>query len=151
MGDSRTSPMIDKRKIFLKLTSSNVLTLSDVVHVLDIHWNLVLVSPVVKDEWGSLFHSDNIMLTKNNVFVGNNYYNQGLFMLNVSKIINNNNVSSSIYLVDSCDIWHGRLGHVNFSNIKKMIYLSSIPRLSLENHEINHAWNLKPQRNLAKL
>ena len=44
------------------------------------------------------------MLTKNNVFVGNNYYNQGLFMLNVSKIINNNNVSSSTYLVDSCDI-----------------------------------------------
>ena len=42
------------------------------------------------------------------------YYNQGLFMLNVYDIINNNVSSSSAYIVDSYDIWHGRLGHVNF-------------------------------------
>ena len=58
-------------------------------------------------------------------------------MLNVSDIINNNassSSSSSTYIVDSCDIWHGRLGHVNFSYMKKMVKLSLIPKLSLENH-----------------
>ena len=55
-------------------------------------------------------------------------------MLNVSNIINNNASSSSAYIVDSCNIWHGRLGHVNFSYMKKMIELSLIPKLSLENH-----------------
>ena len=49
-------------------------------------------------------------------------------------IINNNASSSSTYIVDSCDIWHGRLGHVNFSYMKKMVELSLIPKLSLENH-----------------
>ena len=61
------------------------------------------------------------------------YCNKGLFMLNVSDNINNN-TSSSAYIVDSCDILHGRLGHVNFSYMKKMVELSLIPNLSLENH-----------------
>ena len=62
------------------------------------------------------------------------YCNQGLFMLNIYDIINNNASSSSAYIVDSCGIWHGRLGHVNFSYMKKMVELSLIPKLSLENH-----------------
>ena len=83
---------------------------------------------------GILFDSNKIVLTKNDAFVGKGYCNQGLFMLNVSDIINNNASSSSAYIVDSCDIWHGRLGHVNFSYMKKMIKLSLIRKLSLENH-----------------
>ena len=54
-------------------------------------------------------------------------------MLNVSEILNNKASSSSAYIVVSCDVWHGRLGHVNFSYIKKMVELSLIPKLSLEN------------------
>ena len=55
-------------------------------------------------------------------------------MLNVYDIINNNASSSSTYIVDSYNIWYGRLGHVNFSYMKKMVELSLIPKLSLENH-----------------
>ena len=54
-------------------------------------------------------------------------------MLNVSQIMNNKAFSSSIYIVDSCDIWYGRRGHENFSYIKKMVELSLIPIMSLEN------------------
>ena len=46
----------------------------------------------------------------------------------------NNKTSSSTYIVDSCDVWHGRLGQVNFSYIKKMGELSLIPKLFSENH-----------------
>ena len=68
-----------------------------------------------------LFKYDKIVLTKNDAFVGNGYCNQGLFMLNVYDIINNNTSSFSTCIVDSCDIWHGRLGHVNFSYMKKIV------------------------------
>ena len=61
------------------------------------------------------------------------YCNQGFFMLNVSEILNNKASSSSTYIVVSSDVWHGRLGHVSFSYIKKMVELSLIPKLSLEN------------------
>ena len=41
--------------------------------------------------------------------------------------------SSFAYIVFSCDVWHGRLGHVNFFYIKKIVELSLILKLSLEN------------------
>ena len=37
IGDFRSTPMIGKGKVLLKLTSGKVLALSDVLHVLDIH------------------------------------------------------------------------------------------------------------------
>ena len=36
-------------------------------------------------------------------------------------------------MLEFCDIWHGRLRHVNFSYIKKMVDLSLIPQLPLDN------------------
>ena len=52
-------------------------------------------------------------------FFGKKYYSQGLFMLNVLEIMNENASTTSAYLIDSCDLWHGRLGHVDFLYIKK--------------------------------
>lgn len=79
-----------------------------------------------------VFESDQIVLTKNGLFVGKGYCNQGLFLLNVSEVINGNASTSSAYLVDSVDLWHGRLGHVNFTYIKKMkdVGLLSFPTYS---------------------
>ena len=104
MGDSRSTPMIGKGKVLIKLTYEKVLALSDVLHVPDICWNLVLVSLLGKAGVKILFDSNQIVLTKNDAFVGKGYCNQGLFMLNVYDIINNNASSSSAYIVDSCDI-----------------------------------------------
>ena len=97
MGNSRSSPMINKGKFLLKLTSRKVLTLNNVLHVPDIRWNLVSVSLLRKVGVKILFESNKIMLTKNDAFVGKGYYNQGLFMLNVSEILNNKASSSSTY------------------------------------------------------
>ena len=80
-----------------------------------------------------MFDSEKIVLTNNDAFVRKGYCNQDLFMLNVSRILNGKSSSSSVYIVISCDIWHGKLLHVNFSHIKKMVELSLIRRLSLEN------------------
>ena len=55
-------------------------------------------------------------------------------MLNVSEI-NNNNASSITYLVDSYYVWHGKLENRNCSYGKKMVNVSLITKLSLENHK----------------
>jgi len=59
-------------------------------------------------------------MTKNNVFVGKGYCDQGLFVLNISEIINESGSMSSAYIVDFYDIWHARLGHVNSSYVIKL-------------------------------
>jgi len=62
-------------------------------------------------------------MTNNNVFVGKGYFDQGLFVLNISEIINE---SSSAYIVDLYDMWHSRLGHVNSSYVMKLQQLELI-------------------------
>ena len=89
MDDSRSTPVIGKGKVLLKLTFGKMLALCDVLHVPDIRWNLVLVSLLGKAGVRILFDSEKIVLTKNDVFVGKGYCNQGLFMLNVYDSINN--------------------------------------------------------------
>ena len=86
----------------------------------DIRWNLVSVSLLGKARVRIMFDSIKIKLTKNDAFLGKGYYNRGLFLLNVSKNLNNKESSSFAYIVVSCDVWHGILEHVNFSYIKKM-------------------------------
>ena len=58
IGDFRSSLVISKGKVLLKLTSRKVLPLSDVLHVLDIRWNLVSVS-LLGEAWVKVvFDSD---------------------------------------------------------------------------------------------
>ena len=75
MGNSRSSPVIGKGKFLLKKISGNVLTLNDVLHVLDIRWNLVSVSLLGKIGVKIMFESDKIMLTKTDAFVRKGYCN----------------------------------------------------------------------------
>ena len=89
-----SSLVIGKGKVLLKLTSGKVLALSDVLHVLDIRWNLVSVSLLEKVGVRIMFDLDKIVLTKNDIFVGKGYFNQGLFVLNVLEIMNNKASSS---------------------------------------------------------
>ena len=69
IDDSRMSLVIDKEKV-LKLTSDKMLTLSEVLHMLDIHWKLMLVSLIEKGRVKILFDYDKIILAKNNVLIG---------------------------------------------------------------------------------
>ena len=64
------------------------------------------------------FESDKIIMTKDNIFAGKGFCNQGLFLLSIFEVMNENAYSSA-YLVDSYDIWHARLGHVSSGYIKK--------------------------------
>ncbi|XP_074293228.1 uncharacterized protein LOC141620194 [Silene latifolia] len=56
----------------------------------------------------------------------------GLFVLNVDSPIINNNASTSAYIAESIDVWHGRVGHVNVDSNKKLKSMSLIPSLSSE-------------------
>ena len=45
----------------------------------------------------------------------------------------NANTSSFAYIIESIDMWHGRLGHVNFASIRKLKDLKLIN--ACESHE----------------
>ena len=70
MGDSRSFTLIGKGKVLLELTSRKVLSLSDVLHVPYIRWNIISLSLLGKEEVRVMFDSEKIALTKIDAFVG---------------------------------------------------------------------------------
>ena len=69
LGNSRTTNVLGKGKV-LKLTSSKMLALNEVLHVPNIKENLVYVALLGKFNIKMSFESDKIVMTKNNIFVG---------------------------------------------------------------------------------
>ena len=94
------------------------------LHVPSISVNLIFVALLSKVGVKVSFESNKIVMTKNNVFVGNGYCDQCVFVLNISKVINE--FESSAFIVDSYDIWHARLGHVNSLYVMKLQQLGLI-------------------------
>ena len=138
LGDSRTTKALGKRKLLLKPTSRKTLALNDVLHIPNIRANMISVALFGKVGVKVWFKYGKIVITKNNVFVGKNYYNQGPFVLNISNVTIKS-ASSLAYIVDWISLWHARLGHFNVSYIKKMrslVLLSNINNNNMEKREI---------------
>ena len=88
-----------------------------------------------------VFVSDNFILTKNWMYVGKGYMSNGLFKMNVmtvvphTKNINNKNTSSA-YMLESSNVWHGRPGHVNYDTLHRLINMECLPKFKLDpNHK----------------
>ena len=141
MGNSSSSKVEGQGKVVLKMTSGKELTLNDVLHVLAIRKNLVSGSLLSKKGFKLVFVSNNFILTKNGMYVGKGYMSNGLFKMNVmavvppTKNINNKNMSFA-YIFESSNVWHGRLGHVNYDKLRRLINMECLPKFKLDpNHK----------------
>ncbi|GJS87278.1 retrovirus-related pol polyprotein from transposon TNT 1-94 [Tanacetum coccineum] len=75
-----------------------------------------------------IFESDKFVLYKNQMYLGKGYAVNGMFKLNVMVVMNEiNKMNSSAYLIESSNVWHGRLGHVNSNSMRHLIKFNSIP------------------------
>ena len=132
MGNSSTSEVLGKGNVVLKMTSETELTLKDVLYVPEIRKNLISGSLLNKREFCMVIESDKVILSKSGIFVGKVYVTEGLFklnLMNVKSISKNNN--SSVYLLESSNLWHGRLGHVNYETMRRLINLKHIPTFQI--------------------
>ena len=118
LDDSRTTLVLGNGKVLLNITSGKTLALSDVLDVPSIRVNFISIALLGKVGVKVSFESYKIVMTKNNVFVENRYCDQGLFVLSIYEVINEAELST--YIVDSYDVWHARLGHVNYSYVIKL-------------------------------
>ena len=125
MGNSSIARAASIRKIILKMTSGKELTLNNVLHVPEIRKNLIAGSLMLKIGFKLVFESDKFVITKVGMYVGRGYMIDGMFKLNTMTIVPKNSMNekgeSSIYIVDSSILWHGRLGHVNYGSLKSMV------------------------------
>ena len=45
---------------------------------------------------------------------------------------NMNKASTSAYILDSSNLWHGKLGHVNYDTLSRLINLNHIPTFKID-------------------
>lgn len=115
MGNSSSPKVVGKGTVELKFTSGKMVTLIDVLHVPDIRKNLVSGTLLSKHGYKMIFEADKFILSKQGMFVGKGYATNGMFKLNIE----NENIFA--YIVESLDLWHERLGHVNFRSTQLMM------------------------------
>ena len=134
MGNSATSDIKGQGKVVLKMTSGKELTLTKVLYVPEILKNLVSGSLLNSHGFRLVFKSDKFFLSKSRMYVGKGYISGGMWKLNVMTIIKSemNKVSSSAYILGSSNLWHGRLGHVNYDTLCKLINLNHIPTFQID-------------------
>ncbi|KAL0303823.1 UNVERIFIED_CONTAM: Retrovirus-related Pol polyprotein from transposon TNT 1-94, partial [Sesamum radiatum] len=120
MGNSATAGVLGKGKVLLKLTSGKTLALQDVLYVPSLRRNLISGSLLNKVGLKIVLEADKVIITKNGDFIGKGYLADGLFVLNTMPFVSNKSISNSAYIVESVNIWHGRLGHVNFDSVKRL-------------------------------
>ena len=132
-GNSSTSKVEGNGKVILKMTSGKELTLNYVLHVPKIRKNLVSRSLLSKKGFRLVFESDKFVHTKSGIYVGKGYMSNELFKMNVMTIITdfNNKNTFFAYMFESSNIWHGRLGHVNFGTLCRLMNLECCLNLIL--------------------
>lgn len=108
------------------------------LHVPDIRKKLVSGALLSKSGFRLVFESDKFVLTRKGIFVGKWYLANGLFKMNVMSVLCDfdiNKNKSLAYLIESSNLWHDRLGHVNINTLRKLVSLNLLPLISFDqNH-----------------
>ena len=112
-----------------------LLSLAIVHHVPDIRRNIISGSCLVKYGFELSLKCNKVVITHTGVFFGKGYLSDGLFLINVEPMVGNfinEIVIPSVNCVESSDLWHSRLGHLNFGALKNMMNLELIPKHAID-------------------
>ena len=92
-----------------------------------------------KNGFKLVFESSKFSLFKCGMYVGKGYLSNDLFKINVMTVfptIDNYKNTSFIYMLELSNVWHGRLGHVNYYTLDRLINLNLLPKFKIDfNHK----------------
>ena len=151
MGNSSTSKIEGNGMVVLKMITGKYLTLKDVLHVSDIQKNLAFGSLLSKNSFKLVFESDKFSLFENGMYVGKGYLSNDLFKMNVMTVfptIDNNKSTSSVYMLELSNVWHGKLGHVNYYTLDRLINLNLLPKFKID---FNHKCEICVEAKMARV
>lgn len=131
MKNGVTAHVLKIGHVNLKLSSENTLTLLDVHRVLNIQKNLISRYAIVQRNYKLYFESNMVVITNNNIFIGKWFICDGFFKLNLINDSEYNKIDFVALSLVSSNIWHNKLGHVNFNSLKRLMNFNLIPNSSI--------------------
>ena len=71
------------------------------------------------------------------MYVEKGYVKNGMWKMNTIAVKSNasNKQKSSVYMLESSNLWHGRLGHVNYDTLRRLINLDHIPAFHIDSKQ----------------
>ena len=116
------------------MTFGKELTLTNVLYVPKIRKNLASGSLLNNHGFRLVFESNKFIPSKIGLYIGKGYVSDGMWKLNVMIIIksNMNKASTSTYMLEPSNLWHSRLGHVNYDTLRRLINLNHIPTFQID-------------------
>jgi len=135
MGNASAAQVRGIGNVDLKFASGRVLSLTRVHHVPEIRRNIISGSCLVKNGFELSLKCNKVVITQTGVFFGKGYLSDGLFLINVEPVLGgfiNDIASPSVNNIESSDLWHSRLGHLNFGALKNMMNLELIPKHAID-------------------
>ena len=81
-----------------------------------------------------MFDSNKFVLSKSGMYVVKGYMSDDMWKFNVMTIIKSymNKTSTFAYILESSNLWHGRLGHVNYATLCRLINLNTISTFQID-------------------
>nr|GEX68191.1 zinc finger, CCHC-type [Tanacetum cinerariifolium] len=138
MGDDHFAYVHGKGNVVLEFSSGRSITLYNVLYVPKLHKNLISDPVLNKCGYKQVYESNKYILSESSVFIGFGYYNNGLFMLNLNKVLDD---SGSVYTSSSnvvdFSLWHACLGHVHYKRMLKMSKDDLIPTIDENTEKCN--------------
>ncbi|PHT74170.1 hypothetical protein T459_21447 [Capsicum annuum] len=116
MANFATAKVEGTGKICLKMSSGKVLTLSNVQYIPELRRNLISISFLDKNGFKCVTVSGKVIVSNREMYVGKDYLTEGLYKMNLMTVEMNKSLNSS-YLLESNDLWHECLGHVNYKTL----------------------------------
>ncbi|GKA45302.1 zinc finger, CCHC-type containing protein [Tanacetum coccineum] len=128
--------MIGRGCVDLRFSSGKIVSLFNVLHVLNIRKNLVSSSVLNNCGYKQVIESNKFVLSKHGVFIGFGYLSNQMFKLNM---VNDNIASAfmSISKLNDSILWHARLGHIHFKRMQDMSKDGLIPAFDMDTEKCN--------------
>lgn len=140
MANGNVAKVLGIGRIDLKLPSGRVLSLHRTHHVPAVRRNIISGPCLVVEGYEVTFKCNKVVITLSGTFIGKGYLSCGAFLIHVEPTFYNRNAISVknvsapvVYSIESGDVWHKRLGHVNYQCLKRMMNLNMIPKYAIEN------------------
>nr|GEX04751.1 zinc finger, CCHC-type [Tanacetum cinerariifolium] len=145
MGNKSTTLVHGRGYVDLIFSSEKIVSLFNVLHVLNIRKNLVSSSILNNCGYKQVIEYNKFVLSKHDVFIGFGYLSNQMFRLNNV----NDNIAlafmSTSKLNDSI-LWHARLGHVHFKRMQDMSKDGLIPSFDIDTEKSCYLLNRVPHK-----
>ena len=136
MGNISQSKIEVTLKVLLKMSYGLEVILTNMKHVPDTRKNIISGSLMSKHGFRINFESDQLIFRKSDVFIRNDFVKNGLVKISIIVIqkndLQNSNISKNKshidYVVESSNIWHERLRHVNYKSVQRLMNMKMIPK-----------------------